>query len=417
MNSVSPETLPGPTSVAESEPITLAEVQIAAERIKDVVNRTPVQPNRLLGELTGSPVWLKLENLQRAGSFKVRGAYNRMAKLTAAEKSRGVVAASAGNHAQGVALAASKLGISSLIFMPADAPLPKIEATLGYGAQVRLIGSSVDEALTYAKAEALETGRTLIHPFDHRDIIAGQGTVALEILEQVPDVATVLVPVGGGGLIAGIASVFAEAAPHVKVVGVQAANAAAFPDSLAAHKPIPHKLGATIADGIAVGTPGVVPLEILSRLEVEVRTVSEGAMARALLALIERSKLVVEPSGAAGVAALLTDHQGLEGPIVVVLSGGNIDPLLLMRVIRRGMVEGSRFGQLRVKVDDRPGSLARLVGIAAATGANVVDVRHSRMDTKLGIFDAMVLLEIEAKGPTHHAEIVTALAEAGFSVS
>ncbi|MDR2703921.1 MAG: pyridoxal-phosphate dependent enzyme, partial [Cellulomonadaceae bacterium] len=269
--------------------VQVADIVSAAELLQAVVQPTPVLHFRLLEALTNRPVFLKCENLQRAGSFKIRGAFNRMAKLTEAEKVRGVVAASAGNHAQGVALAAQMLGIKAVIFMPADAPLPKVEATRAYGAEIRLGGRNVDECLALARAEAQASGRTLIHPFDHPDVVAGQGTLALEILEQVPDVETVIIPVGGGGLIAGIATVFAERAPHVKVIGVQAENAAAYPESLIAHKPITRLPGATMADGIAIGTPGLVPLEILSRLGVEVRTVSEVDMARALLALVERA--------------------------------------------------------------------------------------------------------------------------------
>lgn len=402
------------TQVAPDTQVTLADVESAAALLAPLAEVTPVQPSRLLSELIGHPVWLKLENLQRAGSFKIRGAYNRMARLTDAEKAFGVVAASAGNHAQGVALGAAMLGLKATIYMPVDAPLPKIEATRGYGAEVKLVGKSVDEALTYAKAAAAETGATLIHPFDHRDIVAGQGTIALEILRQVPDVDTIIAPVGGGGLVAGIATVIAELAPHVRVVGVQAKNAAAYPDSIVAQKPVPLKVGQTMADGIAVGTPGIVPLEILTRLHVEIRTVSESSLAAALLSLIERSKLVVEPAGAAGVAELLEDPAAFTGTTVAVLSGGNIDPLLLMRLIRRGLVDGGRLLQLRVHVDDRPGSLARLLAVAAENGANVVDVRHSRTETNLGIFEAVVLLELETKGPQHCAAIKSAITDSGF---
>ena len=402
--------------------VSTIDVWAARNLLKDTAVVTPVHYSRYLSELVGQPVWLKLENLQRAGSFKVRGAYNRMARLTPEEQARGVVAASAGNHAQGVALAAQKLGINALIYMPYDAPLPKVEATRAYGAEVRLVGRSVDESLALAQAEAEESGRVLIHPFDHLDIVAGQGTIALEILEQVPDVGTIVVPVGGGGLVAGIATVLGELAPNVSLIGVQAENAAAYPDSLAARKPLRKKLGRTMADGIAIGIPGEVPLEILSRLDVPVRTVSEGDLARALLALVERAKLVVEPAGAAGVAAVMADPTGLTnrngepGPVVVVLSGGNVDPLLMMRVIRRGMVEASRFLQLRVRLDDRPGSLAKLIGVAADSGANVVDVHHSRIEAQLGPFEAIVHLELEAKGPEHRDAISEAIEEAGFRI-
>ncbi|MCL1869636.1 MAG: threonine ammonia-lyase [Promicromonosporaceae bacterium] len=396
--------------------VTLADVRAAARLLEGVATRTPVQPFRALAELVGSPVVLKLENLQRAGSFKVRGAYTRMAHLSEAERAAGVVAASAGNHAQGVALGAQLLGIDAVVYMPVDAPLPKLAATRGYGADVRLVGSSVDETLTAARNEAARSGRILIHPFDHPDVVAGQGTVALEILEQVPDVATIVVPLGGGGLVAGIATVLAEAAPHVRVVGVQAENAAAYPASLAAGHPVPRKLSPTMADGIAVGTPGIVPFEILERLGVEVRTVTEEQISRALLAVAERAKLVVEPAGAAGVAAVLADPTRFEGTVVPVLSGGNIDPLLLMRVIQHGMVAAGRYLNLSVRVNDRPGSLAILVQTVADEGGNIVHVEHSHTEAALGVFDVMVALQVEAKGREHCAQIVDRLRSEGFQV-
>lgn len=398
-----------------SNTVRVSDVKQAAAEAAGIVKQTPIVKFRLLDELVGQPVYLKCENLQRAGSFKIRGAYHRMIKLSQAERDKGVIAASAGNHAQGVALAAQILGIDAIIYMPVDAPLPKVEATRGYGAEVRFAGRNVDDALVAARAEAQRTGSTFIHPFDHPDVVAGQGTLALEILEQVPDVQTVIVPVGGGGLIAGIATVFAELAPHVKLIGVQAENAAAYPDSLLAHKPIPRVPGPTMADGIAVGTPGIVPLEILSRLGIEVRTVSESALAQAILALTERAKLIVEPSGAAGVALLMSEPEGYTGPIVVVLSGGNIDPLLLMRVIRRGLVAGGRYLQLRVEMDDRPGSLSSLIAVVAEAGANVVDVRHSRMESRLGVFGVVITLEVETKGHEHSEQVIAALQRAGFT--
>ncbi|PZR54293.1 threonine ammonia-lyase [Xylanimonas oleitrophica] len=396
--------------------VTLDDVRAAARLLEGVATRTPVQAFRALSEPVGAPVMLKLENLQRAGSFKVRGAYTRMSRLTAQEKAAGVVAASAGNHAQGVALAAQLLGLDAVVYMPVDAPLPKLAATRGYGADVRLVGSSVDDALVAARAEAARSGRVLIHPFDHVDVVAGQGTLALEVLEQVPDVATIVVPLGGGGLVAGIATVLAEAAPHVRVVGVQAERAAAYPGSLAAGRPVAGALGPTMADGIAVGTPGEVPFSILDRLGVEVRTVSEDQLSRALLLVAERAKSVVEPSGAAAVAAVMAAPGDFEGPVVPVLSGGNIDPLLLMRVIQHGMVAAGRYLQLRVRVDDRPGSLATLVEAVASAGGNIVNVEHSRTDVALAVSDVMVTLQVEAKGPEHCAEIVDRLRGAGLEV-
>jgi len=399
-----------------SKRVSLADVRAAARALEPVIEHTPVRPMRVLSELVGTMVYLKLETLQFAGSFKIRGAYWQMSRLSPEQKAAGVVAASAGNHAQGVALGAKLLGIDALVYMPVDAPLPKVAATRGYGAQVKLIGSTVDEALVAARAEAETSGRTLIHPFDHPDIVAGQGTLALEILDQVPDVRTVIVPVGGGGLIAGMATVFDAMAPEVRIIGVQADNAAAYPDSLVAGHPVPHKVGATMADGIAIGTPGQVPFKILERLDVEVRTVTEEQIAEALLLIAERGKLVVEPSGAAGVAALLARPEDFEGPIVVVLTGGNIDPLLLNRLIRRGMVASGRYLQIRVKIDDRPGSLAKLLSTVAERGGNIVTVEHSRSDTALGVFDVAVTIELEAKGPDHCARIIEAIQKAGFTM-
>jgi threonine dehydratase len=398
--------------------VTLADVREAAALLEGVATRTPVQRLRALSDLVGDPVVLKLENLQRAGSFKIRGAYTRMSRLTPEQKALGVVAASAGNHAQGVALAAQLLGIDATVFMPVDAPLPKLAATRAYGADVRLVGSSVDEALVAARTEAARSGRVLIHPFDHVDVVAGQGTLGLEILEQVPDVGTVVVPLGGGGLVAGIAAALAEAAPHVRVVGVQARNVAAYPRSLATGRPVAAEARPTMADGIAVGTPGEVPFAILERLGVEVRTVTEDQLSRALLLVAERAKLVVEPSGAAAVAAVMTDPQDLagRGAVVPVLTGGNIDPLLLMRVIQHGMVAAGRYLQLRVRVDDRPGALAALVEAVAAAGGNVVHVDHTRTDVSLAVSEVLVTLQIEAKGFEHRDEIVSRLRGAGFGV-
>jgi len=398
--------------------VTLDDVRAAAQALDGVVTRTPVQAFRAMTEAAGAPVVLKCENLQRAGSFKIRGAYTRLSRMPDEEKARGVVAASAGNHAQGVALAAQMLGIEAVVYMPVDASVPKLAATRGYGAEVRQVGASVDEALVAARAEAARSGRTLIHPFDHLDVVTGQGTVALEILEQVPDVGTVVVPLGGGGLVAGIATVLAEAAPHVKVVGVQAETAAAYPASLAAGRPTAGTLGATMADGIAIGTPGDVPFEVLARLGVEVRTVSEEEMSRALLLVAERAKLIVEPSGAAGVAAVLAAEPGsLPGTIVPVLTGGNIDPLLLLRVVQHGLVAAGRYLQLRLCIDDRPGSLATLLDTIAGTGANIAQVEHTRTDTALTVSQVLVNVQLETKGHEHCAAVVEKLRGAGYAIA
>jgi len=399
-------------------PVTLADVQAARDVVVDVVRRTPLEPNRALTERIGGPVFLKCENLQRAGSFKIRGAYTRMSRLTDAERARGVVAASAGNHAQGVALAAQILGIDAHIFMPVGAPLPKIQATRGYGAHVAFHGTSVDEALVAATAHAAATGAVLIHPFDHPDIVAGQGTVGLEILEQCPDLGTVLVCTGGGGLLAGISTAIRGLRPEARIIGVQAEGAAAYPASLAAGHPVALTAMTTMADGIAVGRPGAVPFALVSRQVDDVVTVSEELISRALLFLLERAKLVVEPAGAVGVAALLDDALvgRLRPPVVAVLSGGNIDPLLMMRVIRHGMAAAGRYLQFRLRTPDRPGSLAALLALLAQVRANVLEVEHVRTSPRLGVDEVEIALRLETQGPDHCAEVLGALRGAGHAL-
>ena len=396
--------------------VTLDSIRDAARMLDGVAYRTPVQTSRAISQVAGVPVVLKCENLQRAGSFKIRGAYIRMARLTPAEKARGVVAASAGNHAQGVAFAAGLLGIQAVVYMPVDAALPKVAATREYGAEVRLVGVDVDETLAAARAEAERTGAVFIHPFDHPDVVAGQGTLALEILEQVPDVRTVVMPLGGGGLVAGVAAAMAEAAPHVKVVGVQAARAAAYPGSLAAGVPTTSLARSTMADGIAVGTPGPVPFSIVSELGPEVRTVTEDELSRALLMITERAKLVVEPAGAAGVAALLADPTGWEGPVVVILSGGNIDPLVLLRVLRHGLAAAGRYMQMQVLLDDRPGALAQMLDVIAGVGGSIMHIDHDRTDVHLAIGEAWVRMQVETKGQEHCEALVAQLRGAGYRV-
>lgn len=398
--------------------VTAADVRRAAAELGGVARRTPVDYSATLTRRAGVPVWLKAENLQRTGSFKVRGAYVRIARLSPAEKARGVVAASAGNHAQGVALAAHQLGIRARIYMPADAALPKVAATRGYGADVELVAGTLTDALEAAARAAAEPGGpVLIHPFDHPDVVAGQGTVALEILEQVPDVRTILVPTGGGGLLAGVLAAVHEDHPDVAVVGVQAAGAAAYPGSLAAGRPVALDAMSTMADGIAVGRPGDVPFDVIRGRVREIRAVSEEQISRAVLLLAERAKLVVEPSGAAGVAALLDSPDAFEGPVVALLSGGNVDPLVLMRLVQHGMAAAGRYLQLRVRLTDAPGSLAALLGRLAQVGANVVRVEHSRTGVHLAVGEVEVLLEAEARGPEHCAEVLEHLTAAGYPVA
>ncbi|MFE6864176.1 threonine ammonia-lyase [Nocardia sp. NPDC057668] len=397
----------------------VARVEAAATLLEPVIRRTPVVASRALSDRTGHDVWLKCENLQRTGSFKPRGAYNRIANLPAAARELGVVAASAGNHAQGVAWSATSLGIESTVFMPVGAALPKLVATRAYGATVHQVGESLDEAITAAQTFAEQTGATLVHPFDHADIVAGQATVALEILEQLPEVETVLVPTGGGGLLAGIAATLRELAPEVRVIGVQAANAAAWPGSLEAGKPVRLTQMSTMADGIAVGLPGEVPFAHVLDCAPAILTVDEDALSRALLLCMERAKLIVEPAGAAAVAALMTcaaDELALRGQVCAVLSGGNIDPLLLTRVIGHGLSAAGRYLVTRVTISDRPGSLGGLLAELARTGASVLDVVHSRTGAWLAIDEVEVLLTVETRGPAHRDEVLTALADAGYAV-
>ena len=375
-------------------PVTLDDVLAARKMLDGVVRVTPVENSRVLGARVGGPTYLKCENLQRTGSFKLRGAYVRIARMTPGERAAGVVAASAGNHAQGVALAARLLGTTSTVFMPVTAPLPKVAATRAYGATVHLIGSSVDEALVAAREYEHDTGSILVHPFDHADIIAGQGTVGVEILEQCPDVRTVVVCTGGGGLVSGVGVAIKATRPDVRVVAVQAEQAAAYPASLAAGRPIALADMATMADGIAVGCPGVVTFEVFKQVVDEVVTVSEDALSRALLLCLERAKLVVEPAGVAAVAALLEDPRRFEPPVVAVLSGGNVDPVLLLRVIQHGMIAAGRYLSFRVRIGDRPGELARLLRLLAELGANVVNVEHLRTTSRLTLGEVEVALSV-----------------------
>ncbi|MGP3954149.1 threonine ammonia-lyase [Streptomyces sp. 7N604] len=407
---------PSGTASPPLSEITVDEVRAAHKILSGVARMTAMEGSRHLSGLVGAPVHLKCENLQRTGSFKVRGAYVRIAGLSAEQRAAGVVAASAGNHAQGVALAASLLGVRSTVFMPVGAPLPKVAATRDYGAEVRLHGQVVDETLRAAQEYARETGAVFIHPFDHRDVVAGQGTVGLEILEQCPEVRTIVVGIGGGGLAAGIAVAVKALRPDVKVVGVQAEGAAAYPPSLAAGHPVVLESVATMADGIKVGRPGDVPFKIVGDLVDEVRTVSEDELSSALLLCLERAKLVVEPAGASPVAALLSRPDAFQGPVVAVLSGGNVDPLLMQRILRHGMAAAGRYLSLRLRLTDRPGALATLLGVLSVVDANVLDVSHVRTDPRLGLTEAEVELHLETKGPEHCAEVRTALREAGYTV-
>jgi threonine dehydratase len=397
---------------------TLADIEAARDVVSCVASVTPMESSRFLAEILGAPVYLKCENLQRTGSYKVRGAYNRMAKLTPDERARGVVAASAGNHAQGVALAARELGIAATIFMPVGVALPKLQATRRYGADVVLRGHTVDEPLRAAAEFAKTTGAVLIPPFDHVDIIAGQGTLGLEILDQVPDLETVIVPIGGGGLISGIASALkllgARDSRTFRVIGVQAENSAAYPVSLKNGEPTEITISPTIADGIAVSKPGALNFQIVKDLVDEVVTVSDDDIARALLMLMERAKLVVEPAGAVAVAAILTGQVTSTGATVAVLSGGNIDPLVMERVIALGLAASDRYLKLKLLLPDRPGQLARVSNLISEVNANVVEVLHTRHGRDALISEVELELSLETRGPEHVQRVLERLREDGY---
>lgn len=397
---------------------TLESLEAARELVAAVANVTPMEDSRYLSEALGSRVLLKCENLQRTGSYKIRGAYNRMFKLTPEERARGVVAASAGNHAQGVALAARELGISATIFMPVGVALPKLQATRSYGADVILRGHTVDEPLRAAAEFAESTGAVLIPPFDHLDIITGQGTLGLEILDQVPDVESVIVPIGGGGLIAGIASAVKQRAAlegrTIRVIGVQAENSAPYPRSLEAGEPVEIRMKPTIADGIAVSKPGALNFAIIRDLVDDIVTVSDDETARALLVLLERAKLVVEPAGAVAVAAIITGKVENLGTTVAVLSGGNIDPQVMERVISLGLVASDRFLKLRVKLPDRPGQLARIAELISDANANVIEVSHARNGRGALLGEVTLELSLETRGPEHVQRVLDHLREADY---
>lgn len=400
---------------------TLAEVEVALEVVHRVTQPTPLESSRYLAELLGVPrVFMKCENLQRTGAYKIRGAYNKLSQLSPADQARGVVAASAGNHAQGVAFAARELGIHATIFTPRGVALPKLQATRNYGADVVLEGDDVEAALAAAKAFSDETGALFIPPFDDRDIIIGQGTIALEMLHTAPEIETLIVPIGGGGLISGVAAAAKEWAARegrtIKVIGVQAKRSAAFPPALKAGEPVTVKTSPTIADGIAVARAGTLNFGVVSQYVDEIVTVTDDDIARAILILLERAKLVVEPAGAAAVAAILAGKIDAVGQTGLVLSGGNIDPILLQRVIGHGLAAAARYQKLRILLPDRPGQLVRTAQIVADHDANVIEVLHTRHGTGLPISDVELELHIETRGKEHGKEVIEALRADGYEV-
>jgi threonine dehydratase len=398
---------------AEPALVDVADIQAAQRLLAGVARVTPLHESPMLSRKAAGPVLLKCENLQRTGSFKLRGAYVRIARMDPRTRARGVVAASAGNHAQGVALAAALLGCRATVFMPETAPPPKVAATRGYGATVRLAGASVAEALAAAAAFAAETGSAFVHPFDDADIIAGQGTVGLEILDQCPDVATVVVPCGGGGLLSGVAAAIKASRPRVRVVGVQAKTAAAMSPSLGAGHPVTLPAVHTIADGIAVNRPGDVTLAHVSGLVDEVITVSDEAILSAVLFALERARMVAEPAGAAGIAAVMQDPGAFEPPVVVVVSGANIDPVVMLHALQARVADDGRYVAFRARVPDRPGALSDLLAKVARTGVNVLDVGHVRTVAGLRFGEAEVEIRAESRDRQHATSALAHLRDEG----
>jgi threonine dehydratase len=395
--------------------IGLADVVAARARLGDAVYYSPCPHSLMLSALTGQQVYLKLENLQMTGSFKERGALNRIAKLTPEQAARGVIAASAGNHAQGVAYHATKRGIRAVIVMPLTTPLVKVTATRDFGAEVVLHGASYDEAYVEALRLCAEQGMTFIHPFDDPDVMAGQGTIGLELLEQVPQLEAVVVPIGGGGLIGGIACAIKESRPGIRIVGVQTAKLPSMQAAVEAHHAVTIDPATTIADGIAVRRAGDLTLPMVERYVDEIVLVDEDEIASAILMLLEREKTLAEGAGAAALAALLQHRTSLKGAHTAVLvCGGNIDVTLLSRIIERGMVQDGRLIRLRIVLLDKPGALHDLTRLIASHRANIVDTLHNRAYYGVNLGDTVIDITMETRGPQQVAELLEGLTAEGY---
>ncbi|MDO9196017.1 threonine ammonia-lyase [Rhodoferax sp.] len=393
--------------------IQLADIEAAATRLQGQLLRTPCVASRTLSAITGAQVFLKFENLQFTASFKERGACNKLAQLTAEERQRGVIAMSAGNHAQGVAYHAQRLGLRAVIVMPRFTPGVKVERTRGFGAEIVLHGDTLDEARAHALNLATQQQLVFVHPYDDADIVAGQGTVGLEMLQDVPELDTLVVAVGGGGLIAGVATAAKALKPGIEIIGVQTAR---FPAMVNAIKGTHHPQGnSSIAEGIAVGTPGKIPQAIIARLVDDLLLVDEGDIEQAIVMLLEVEKTLVEGAGAAGLAALLKYPERFKDKKVgLVLGGGNIDPLLLAAIIERGMVRAGRLARIRVSARDIPGSLAKITATVAEAGANIDEVHHQRAFTTLTAQNVEIELVIQTRGPQHIADVLAQLLQAGL---
>ena len=395
--------------------VSLTTIQAARARIGEAIHCSPCQLSHYLSELTGLPLHLKLENLQRTGSFKERGALNKLLTLSESERKRGVIAASAGNHAQGVAFHAAAHGIRAQIVMPLATPLVKVAATRSYGAEVILHGASYDEACEEAVRRRLSDGRTFIHPFDDAEVISGQGTIALELLEQVPDIEAVVVPIGGGGLIGGIACALKETNPKIRVVGVEPENLPSMLRAREAGAPVTISAQATIADGIAVRRAGDLTLPLVSRYVDEIVTVDDEEIASAILLLLEQEKTLAEGAGAAALAAVVQSKSNLRHRRTVVLvSGGNIDVTLLSKIIERGLVKDGRLLRLRIYLQDRPGALLHVTQILARERANIVETLHNRAYYGVSLGETVIDVTLETRGATHITSISHALREAAF---
>ncbi|HEU5342149.1 threonine ammonia-lyase [Edaphobacter sp.] len=405
--------------VSSTKPsITLADVVAARERLRGSVYYTPCAHSQMLSGLTGQQIYLKLENLQMTGAFKERGALNRIATLTPEQAARGVVAASAGNHAQGVAYHATRRGIRSLIVMPLATPLVKVTATRGFGAEVVLHGANYDEACEEATRLCAAEGMTFIHPFDDPVVMAGQGTIGLELLEQVPDLEAVAVPIGGGGLIGGIACALKESRPGVRVVGVQTSRLPSMAAAVAEHRPVTVEPATTIADGIAVRRAGDITFPVIEKYVDEIVTVDEDEIASAILVLLEREKTLAEGAGATALAALLQHRTSLKGArTAVVIGGGNIDVTLLSRIIERGLVQDGRMIRLRIHLLDKPGALAELTRLIANHRANIVDTLHNRAYYGVNLGDTVIDITMETRGREQVEELLAALTAEGYKHS
>ena len=392
--------------------VTLEMIQDAREALKGVAELTPMVTSTRLGK----NLYIKSENLQKTGSFKIRGAYNKIRSLTPEEAKRGVIACSAGNHAQGVALSATKLGIKSVICMPEGAPILKVEATRGYGAEVVLVPGIYDDAAREAERLSKEKGYTFAHPFNDPYVIAGQGTIGLDILDQVPDVDQVIVPIGGGGLISGVAIAIKSMRPNVKVIGVQAATVPSMYVSRRNGEITTVKDGATIADGIHVLTPGDLTYDIVSKYVDDIVTVSENEIAAAIVALLEGPKTVAEGAGATSVAAYLFNKVDTSLKTVALVSGGNVDITTLSRIITKGLQKTGRIVQLSTKLIDKAGNLAQLLGCVADTGANVLNIEHEREDAKTEVNSCVVTLTLETRDQAHIQKIREEMANRGYRI-